>query len=360
MYEEMTFDHIMSRCLARVPNSLDKREGSVIYDAIAPVAAELAGLYIELDTMLNRAFPDTATEQDLERLSVARSLTRAPATVAIRKGFFEGANGAGFDVPIGTRFSGGDLNYTVTSRITAGQYELAAETAGSAGNRYFGTLFPIDYVEGLATARLAEVLVPGDDQEDDSGLRGRYYRSLDGQAYGGNQADYREKVGAMDGVGGAKVFRAWNGGGTVKLVLVDSLWRVPSERLIDDIQSAVDPVGHQGEGVGIAPIFHFVTVAPAGGVTIDIRFDLTLDGSITWESAEPEVTAAIQSYFDELVQGWAASENLTVRISQVETRVLSVAGVEDIQGTMLNGEAVNIVLTSEQVPVLGEVVNGTA
>ena len=38
-YEEMTYERIMSRCLARVPGTVDKREGSIIYDAIAPAAA---------------------------------------------------------------------------------------------------------------------------------------------------------------------------------------------------------------------------------------------------------------------------------------------------------------------------------
>ena len=42
MYENMTFENVMDRCLARVSASVDKREGSIVYDAIAPAAAELA------------------------------------------------------------------------------------------------------------------------------------------------------------------------------------------------------------------------------------------------------------------------------------------------------------------------------
>ncbi len=358
MYEDRTFDAIMGRCLSRVPNSLDKREGAVIYDALAPACAELAALYTELGTMLDRAFPDTATGDDLDRLAVMRSLKRSGATPAVRKGLFTGAAGAGFDVPLGARFSGGDLNFTATKRLAAGQFELTAETPGSGGNRYFGTLFPIDHLDGLASATLADVLIPGDDAEDDSGLRGRYFSSLDGLAFGGNLADYREKTGALDGVGGVKVLPTWNGGGTVKLVLVDSLWRVPSDKLVQDVQLAVDPVGHQGEGVGFAPIGHVVTVAPAEGVKVAVGLSLTLDSSITWEAVKPDVTAAIQGYFDVLVQGWADADGLTVRISQIETRVLSVAGVEDIQGTTLNGGASNLLLGGEQVPVLEAVTHG--
>lgn len=36
LYENMTFENIMDRCLSRVAASIDKREGSVVYDAIAP------------------------------------------------------------------------------------------------------------------------------------------------------------------------------------------------------------------------------------------------------------------------------------------------------------------------------------
>ena len=56
MYEHITYENIIARILARVPDSLDKREGSLIYDAIAPAAAEIQNLYIELDTILNQKF----------------------------------------------------------------------------------------------------------------------------------------------------------------------------------------------------------------------------------------------------------------------------------------------------------------
>lgn len=57
-FEAMTFENIMDRCLDRVSSSIDKREGSVVYDAIAPAAAELAIMYIELAYLMDRAFPD--------------------------------------------------------------------------------------------------------------------------------------------------------------------------------------------------------------------------------------------------------------------------------------------------------------
>lgn len=160
MYEEMTFEAIMERCLARVTSSVDKREGSIIYDAIAPAAAELAIMYIELAYLMDRAFPDTATGEDLTKKCRERGVLRAAATYAVRKGYFETANGTGCNVALGTRFSGGDINFAVTAEIAPGQYQLTAETAGAVGNEYIGTLYPIDYVPDLAAARLEDILIP--------------------------------------------------------------------------------------------------------------------------------------------------------------------------------------------------------
>lgn len=357
MYESMTYENIMARCLARVSGRVDRREGSIIFDALAPACAELAALYTELSVLMDRAFVDTATGDDLTKKCSERAINRQAATYAIRRGYFEDPNGAGYEVPIGSRFSGGDYNYTVTERLAPGQYKLTAETAGTVGNTYFGTLFPIDFLEDLAVATLGEVLVYGEDEEGDDALRARYYASLKSQAYGGNIADYVEKVGALDGVGGVKVFPVWNGGGTVKIVFLTSEGTVPSQTLIDLVQTAVDPVQNQGAGVGVAPIGHVVTCQGATGTTINVAFSLTFESGSTWDTAKAAVTAAIQDYFDELIEDWADSDNLVVRVSQIEAAIMGVDGVLDITGTTINGGTANVALTAEAIPVLGSVTN---
>ncbi len=358
-YEDKTFENIMERCLSRVSASIDKREGSVVYDAIAPAAAELAIMYIELAYLMDRAFPDTETGDDLTRKCEERSVFRSPATAAIRKGYFEDGDGGAMDVPVGSRFSGGDLNYVVTEKIATGQFKLRCETAGAAGNQYQGNLFPIDFIEGLGAARLADILINGEDAESDADLYSRYLESLESQAYGGNIADYRTKVELLQGVGAVKVFPVWNGGGTVKIVFVNSDWGVPSPELVNSVQTAVDPVQNQGEGVGIAPIGHVVTVVGVTGTAINVSFKLTFAAGYTWETVKNGVTAAIQDYFATLAKDWAAQTGITVRVSQVETKVLSVTGVIDITDTRINNGTQNIVLDSDAIPTLGGITNET-
>lgn len=59
----------------------------------------------------------------------------------------------------------------------------------------------------------------------------------------------------------------------------------------------------------------------------------------------------VDTYFKYLSTTWDEQDNITVRISQLETRLLGVAGVLDITDTKLNNQAGNILLESNQIPV---------
>lgn len=355
MYENQTYEAILRRMLGRVPQQIDKREGSIIYDALAPAAAELAQMYMELDVNNNLSFADTATGEYLERRTLEFGIEREPATKARRKGLFFASGQAPMDVPTGSRFSIRDLDYTAISKIKTGEWIIECETAGTAGNQEFGTLLPIEYIDGLARAELGEVLVPGEDAESDEALRQRYLEVVNEQPFGGNVADYKQKISAMDGVGGVKIFPVWNGGGTVKVTMISSQYTSPSQELIEEVQTILDPEKNHGEGIGLAPIGHTVTVAGAEGVVIDVTATLTLANDTTIGQVQTDVEDALQSYFGQLRQNWAHESALAVRVAQIDARILTVAGVVDVSHTLLNGQAGNIQLTEEQIPLLGKV-----
>ena len=67
MFEETTYETILERMKDRVSDSMDKREGSIIHDALAPTAIELQLVYIDLDTVLREVFTDTASREFLVR-----------------------------------------------------------------------------------------------------------------------------------------------------------------------------------------------------------------------------------------------------------------------------------------------------
>ena len=219
MYENVTYEDILQRMLDRVPDSMDKREGSIIYDALAPAAVELQLMYIEFDVILQETFADTASREYLIRRAAERGIIPEPATHAVMKGEFTPST---LEIPVGSRFSCGTLNYAVTEKISDGQYKLECEEIGESGNSQFGQMIPIDYIEGLETCYLTDLLIPGEDEEDTESIRTRYFDTFDTKPFGGNQKDYIQKTNALPGVGSTKVTPAWNGGGTVLLTILDS------------------------------------------------------------------------------------------------------------------------------------------
>lgn len=394
MYE-VTYREILERMLNRVSDKFDKREGSVIFDTHSPTALELEILYVELNRMIAEGYGDTASREYLILRCKERGIIPYPATYAVLKGTFTPAT---VDV-IGKRFNLGSLNYIVTEKIADGEYRVQCETPGTVGNQYFGQLIPIEYVEGLETATLTEVLIPGEDEEDTEDLRTRYFNSFDEKAFGGNVRDYIEKTNAIPGVGSTKVTRVWNGdirpadmipneivnewyegiigtvnptvkawleivystakakkltvGGTVLLTILNSEYGVPTPELIQTVQTAIDPEQNAGEGYGLAPIGHVVTVKPADAVTINVKTTITFDVGYGWNNLQSSIDEAIQAYLLELRKTWADNPYLVVRVSQIETRLLAISGIVDIENTRINNKTDNLTLGKYEVPIYG-------
>lgn len=94
------------------------------------------------------------------------------------------------------------------------------------------------------------------------------------------------------------------------------------------------------------------------GVTetaINIETDITYDEGWSWEDIESTANDVIDGYFKELAQSWADNSNIIVRISRIETRLLDIEGVIDIQNTKLNSQTKNITLEENGIPKRGTV-----
>lgn len=347
MFEDRTYEALLQEKLGNVSDSFDKREGSIIYDALAPNSLEEAMVYVALDSVYNETYPMTASRDYLILRCRERGITPYPATAAVGKGEFN------IDVPIGSRFSCDKYNWVVTDQITTGQFHLTCETLGADPNGYLGTLIPIDYIDGLETAQLTEIVINGENEEDTEVLRQRYLDSFSNRSYGFNRAQYIEVTEALPGVGGCKPYRAWNGGGTVKLVITDSEYGVPSSELITSVQTAIDPTQNSGDGMGLAPIDHEVTVAGVTGTTINVSTVLTYGSGWSLEECLPYIEEMLDGYYKELNSTWADETNLIVRISQIESRMLTLPGIVDVKDTKINGAAVNLELGEDSIAVRG-------
>lgn len=392
MYD-VTYNEILERMLARVSDKFDKREGAVIFDTHSPTAIELELLYVELNTILAEAYGDSASREYLVKRCKERGITPYEATYAVLKGEFTPTN---IDVT-GQRFNIGSTNFVVLEKIADGEYQVQCETAGIVGNQQLGTMIPIEYIEGLETAELTEILIPGEDEEDTEDLRTRYFDSFNEKAFGGNARDYLEKTNAIPGVGSTKVTRVWNSdlnpnemipsesvkswyesikstlsgepaewldtvfnaaadkklttGGTILLTILNSDFDVASDTLIKTVQQTIDPDEYAGEGYGLAPIGHIVKVKSAEKIEVTVKTNITFDAGYGWSNLQNSIDEAISNYLLELRKSWADNPYLVVRISQIETRLLNIKGIVDIANTKLNGASENLTLGKYEVPM---------
>lgn len=351
MYEDKTYEKLLQRKLAEVPDTLDKREGSLIYDALAPNALESAMMYAALDNILNESFADTASRTYLIKRCAERGIAPIPASYAKAVGEFN------IDVPLGSRFYCDKFNWIVTEKISTGKFYLECETAGREPNFYIGRLFPVEYIDGLEDAELVSVVINGEDEEDTESLRKRYLGSFSDQSYGFNRGQYIEVTESQSGVGSCKVYRAPFGPGTVKLVITDSNYGVPSSELVAAVQNVIDPAAKSGEGIGLAPIDHKVTVAGAEGVPVNIETSLDFTAGWTLADCLPYIENTLDEYYHDLNALWSGEENIIVRVSQIEARLLALAGITDIYGTKINGSAGNVTLPPDAVAVRGSFAN---
>ena len=355
MYENMTSERLESRMLGRIPETLDKREGSIIFDATAPAAIELAEAYIMARVILRQTFATTADRPYLILRAMEFNMAPYDPSSTEAKGRFSQA------VSLGTRFSSDQngLNYAVSELIDDAEhtYKMVCETAGAAGNDCIGPIIPIDNISGLESAAITEIITPGEDAEETEAFRARYIAALKSKAYGGNGDDYKEKVMGIAGIGGVKVYRCWNGGGTVKLVILASDYSVPGAERVSEVQTAIDPEP-QGKGYGIAPIGHTVTVAAATSVPIDVSATVYLAGGLTVDDIQVAVEEVLNAYMVTLRQTWCNqkdTESLTVRAAIALSEILGVQGIEDVTEVTINGAADRIQLETDEVPVLGTV-----
>ena len=364
MYEEQTFTNIMNRMLDRVSDEFDKREGSVIYDALAPAAMELSEAYIELDNVLSNTFAATCSRDFLVAYAEERGIEPKPATAAVIKLLTMPTY---VEVPIGSVFTIGLYNYTITEQINPGEYAAICNTPGVDGGSVTSEMdiIPVVEVNDLESVTFDSVIKEGVNEEDTESLRKRYINSLKPYSFGGNVADYTAKTLSVDGVGACRGFRAGTSdgeiipGGNVSICILNSAFAPASATLIAAVQEVLDP--NPGMGEGLAPIGHAVTVRTVANADISISLAVkTTDGQISAD-IQTVIEATINQYFIALRKTWADGKSgIVVRRAQIEEEVYNLNTVEDCQVTALNiyGESDtshNLTLSLTEIPALHDI-----
>ncbi|MDK7722477.1 baseplate J/gp47 family protein [Peptoniphilus lacrimalis] len=363
IFDENTFENVLERNLDRISDEFDKREGSVIYDAIAPMTIEISLLYSYLDFLFKNAFGDTANRYWLIERAKERGIEPYNATKAVIIGRFDAK------LNIGDRFFIDDIYYTVSKlqKEEKGMffYELICNEKGRVGNLKGGKLTPTRTIRNLNLAEIYKLAILGEDEEGTEDFRQRYFETIKSIAYGGNIDDYRKKVKDIDGVGLVKVIPVWNGGGTVKLIITDSEFKEPTSELISKVQEIIDPIPFHQKGVGIAPIGHYVTVVGAKLKKINITCEILKSRDSNLEEIKREVKSNIEEYFKGQREKWGTYEKVDsniyvendIRLAKITSIVLNVADVIDYETIKFTDTDKKIFeLSEDELPVLGDVI----
>jgi uncharacterized phage protein gp47/JayE len=379
--ENNSFEKIMNRMLANDELiNIDKRVGSVIYDAIAPIALELSEAYAKMDILQEQTYVMTATGSNLDKRVYDYGISRTSATYAKRiaefKKYKTDSNGnyvldenknkilTDMDISVGIRFTlpeNSEITYTYTG-IIDGYKILQCEQTGTKGNEYIGQILPLTPVDGLIEANIISTYEPAEDEETDDELRERTKEFINYQPYGGNISDYIEFTNAIQGVGQTKVFPAWQYNGSVLLSIVDPQYDPATDEFLKNVKNQIDPEENSGNGVGIAPIGHFVTVTTptkkSVNVTLNLEIVVDTDAGELYEG----VTNVLEDYLLSVRQQFKQNVRLAVYRSRIIERLLNnVSSIINVKDCLLNGEDSDIVYTDEgqigmqYLPYVGEV-----
>ena len=425
-FSDRNYEALMTETLGLISDIYDKRDGSMLYNSLAALMFQLAMLYTgALPFITNETYIESASRDGLIRRAKDISMEPWAATKAIHYAVFSGV-----EVQKDIRFSCEDLNYVVipypdtgeltkevafeeevdgiTQTVTRIAQLVQCETAGTISNNYTGTMVPIEYVEGLQKAELRHCLTPAEDEEDTEHFRARLIEARRSIAFGGNIADYRTKVLALEGVGQCKVKREWNGdlspsdllpsstmltaartavsglsagtaktylttlldaaesgkltvGGAVRIVVagVDAQHITIDEALRAKLQKEIDPVDRAGEGYGIAPIGHVVSIVSATAKPITVALQ------VQFKTSNHEVRAAVEEvidkYFATLYDRWSSDDGLVIAPSILSARLLDddrlAALIKSVDAVQIGSAAAwaNVTLGWDELPTRSDV-----
>lgn len=371
--EAQNFDYWLNLMLDNVSNDIDKREGSIIYDALAPAAMVSAQQSLSLANILRETYIKTAQGEFLDYRAVEHGTSRYAATNAEVKARFNDDDGNPVNVEVGDRFASiaeSPIFYTVIKANDDGTAEMQAEEAGTSANSYIGQVLPVTPNDNLAWAEITEVTIPARDEETDDHLRTRLLNSNSWVAYGGNVADYLDMTSKIHDVGATQVYPTWDGAGTVKLVILNNDLMPASQTLIKKVKEEIDPEESTTQGYGLAPIDHRVTVVAPEAFEVNITMNVTIAENANIDTIRTNIKASLEELFKSLRRDWSTIDSvngrdykLTVYRSKVLSRVMTLENVTNATMPQLNGKDEDLQLvfsnTTSQLPVLGEVtING--
>lgn len=351
MYTDRDRDAILEDMLGIVRDDIDKHEGSVVHDMLAPPAEEHEMLGYALDAILENGFMDTAQAWYVDMHAAVLGIDRKPAVAAT--GFLAIQDRPGTPINIGT---------VVTAELESGIVTL--QTIEYAAVPEAGEIIvPAVAIDGgetgnipaytvLSSTDLPNALIVnpspftgGVDAESDEDLKRRYELRARRPITSGNPYHYELWAREVEGISDARVTPLWDGPGTVKVTVINSDGRAPTSEQVEEVAVHINQPDKK-------PIGATVTVVAIKEVSVDITAELELEGGLLIEDIRESVEQSIAQYLAE-----AGTE---VRYSQIARALLRTEGVKDYHNVQIGTDGIlgvdNILVSADDVAVVGRVI----
>lgn len=355
--EGQSYQETLTRMLGELPDWMDKTEGSVAHDFVAPTAIEKSQLcefaFVEL---MKNMFPQWAYGINLDYHAELRGLYRKEAIKAT--GEITATVTGTVTIPTGTRFSS-EATYGAESVefesveeitiTTTGTVPIRAITAGSTGNVSASRITIVSTpVQGIVAISNSAATKGGADTETDESLREKIleYDYNQGSSFIGCLADYKRWALSVSGVGSALVIPPEDDTGIITIVLTDANGDPATTELCETVNDFImrpdDPTQR------LAQINAQLAVVPPETITVEVSATITISEGASLAEIKTALVASLKEYYKQaLVDG-------EVRIFRVVQLLMEIDGVEDASGLTINGTTANVTIESDELPITTE------
>ena len=363
----VSVNEIEQRILARLPDTLDKTEGSFLWDLTMPTALEEAELVqFWLPLALKSSFHMWAKGKYLNYCAYDCGLERLPPTYAYGNVVVTTTEAvtfpAGFIFSVPSENSSPAIEFETLEAVSCDGAEtltirVKAVESGTGSNVKHDTITimktPIRGVENITNP---EALTGGTVAESDESLRQRiddYYAGR-GASFVGNKKDYETWARMVAGVGYAHCIPTYDGANSVKLVIADANGDPANNEILRAVEKFIFGTGHDDVN-RLAPIgvAKYEVVAP-DLVTINYSLDIKIADDFTLEQVEELIRVNLGKFYATL----ADSENYfaTLRYVAVSKVILETNGVADFKHLRVNGARNNVDFAEDEMPATGEII----
>ena len=347
-------DDIQERMMENLPADISDMEGDFPFDL---------ALNSDFVRVLMIGFPEYAWDEWLDLHGAQAGLTRHAAIAAT--GSIDVTAEGGTVIPAGSIFavpdtdSGDEVEFeTLESATFEGDEDdestisipIQAVEPGVEGNVIAGTItIMADDYDGVVAITNPAPTSGGMDEESDDDFYERIHAANEtGNSFVGNDSDFSNWAKEVDGVGDCIVDSAWDGPGTIRLIIVDANGDPASSTLCTAVYNHI-----------ISPSDPSARLLPAGAGTLTVTaatsktINYTCTGLVLTDTTLAAVKTAFQAGVKE-VYAEAKKDNV-LRYNSLRRVLSNIAGVIDFTSFQVNSGTSNISLSAAEYAVTGTV-----